>query len=145
MAVQGSPDLTARREAIVRAHIEAENRHDAAATAATFDQPRYDVVPLGAIADGSQAVTELLDGLFAGFPDFHVELLALHHSDTVVAVEVRLTGTHRGPWAGLAATGLPIDIRTAAFFEFDGERLLCERVYFDFATLVRQLGGPSQP
>jgi steroid delta-isomerase-like uncharacterized protein len=130
-----------RREAIVRGHIDAENRHDAAATTATFHRPRYDVVPFGAISDGSQAVTDLLSGLFEGFPDFHVELLALHHSDTVVAIEVRLTGTHRGQWAGLAPTGKPIDIRTAAFFEFEDDRLLCERVYFDFATLLRQVGA----
>jgi len=28
----------------------------------------------------------------------------------------------------------------ATLFEFDEDRLLCERVYFDFATVLRQLG-----
>jgi hypothetical protein len=27
----------------------------------------------------------------------------------------------------------------AAFFLFDGEQLVCERVYFDSATILRQL------
>jgi hypothetical protein len=28
-----------------------------------------------------------------------------------------------------------------AFFLFDGENLVCERVYFDSATILRQLTG----
>jgi len=33
-----------------------------------------------------------------------------------------------------------MDIRVACIFEFDDDRLMCEKVYFDFATLLRQLG-----
>jgi limonene-1,2-epoxide hydrolase len=32
-----------------------------------------------------------------------------------------------------------MDIPVACIFEFDGDRLLCEKVYFDMATLVNQL------
>ena len=28
----------------------------------------------------------------------------------------------------------------AAFFLFDGDRIVCERVYYDLATMMRQLG-----
>lgn len=134
-------DLRARREAIVRAHAEAENRQDVEATLRTFHEPRYEVVPLGAPTDGAGDVRDLLTGLFAGFPDFRAEIERLHHGDNAVTAEVRMRGTHRGPWAGIPATGRRIDVPTLCLFLFDHDRLTCEKVYFDMATLMRQLGA----
>jgi len=134
-------DLRTRREAIVRAHADAENRHDVEATLRTFHKPRYEVVPMGDPIDGASAVRDLLGALLAGFPDFRAEITSLHHSETVVAAEIRMTGTHRGPWAGIPATGNRIDVPALCLFVFDGDRLVCEKVYFDMATLLRQLGA----
>jgi steroid delta-isomerase-like uncharacterized protein len=134
------PSLRGRREAVVNQHVAAENAHDPAATLATFKRPRYDVVPLGFVSDGAAAVEELLTGLMAGFPDFHAEVLTLHHADTAVIAEVRMTGTQKGPWAGIPPTGKGMDVRLACIFEFEDDGLICEKVYFDFATLLRQLG-----
>jgi hypothetical protein len=33
----------------------------------------------------------------------------------------------------------------AAFFLFDGDRITCERVYFDQTTILRQLGIAHDP
>jgi steroid delta-isomerase-like uncharacterized protein len=134
-------DLRVRRAAVIREHVEAENRQDPDGVVASFHRPRYDVVPLRYPNDGAAAVHELLAGLFAGFPDFHVEPGPLFHADDAVFVEVRMTGTHRGEWAGVAPTGRAMDIRAGCLFEFEGDRLVCERVYFDSATLLRQLGA----
>ncbi len=134
-------DLRARREALIRAHTEAENRHDVEATLETFRNPRFEVVPLGEPIDGAATVRDLLKGLFDGFPDFRAEIDRLHHSDNAVAVELRMTGTHRGPWAGIPPTGRKIDVPALSLFKFDGDQLDCEKVYFDMATLMRQLGA----
>ncbi|HEY7609917.1 MAG TPA: ester cyclase [Alphaproteobacteria bacterium] len=134
-------ELRARREALIRAHADAENRHDVEATLETFHRPRYEVVPLGEPIDGAANVRDLLKGLLEGFPDFRAEIDRLHHSDSVVAVELRITGTHRGPWASIPPTGRRIDVPALSLFKFDGDRLECEKVYFDMATLMRQLGA----
>lgn len=136
-----APGLRARREAVVRAHADAENRHDVEATLRTFHKPRYEVVPMGGPIDGADAVRALLGGLLAGFPDFHAEIETVHHADSAVVAEIRMTGTHRGPWAGVPASGKRIDVPSACVFVFDEDRLLCERVYFDMATLLRQIGA----
>jgi steroid delta-isomerase-like uncharacterized protein len=128
------------REAIVRAHIDAECNHDIAATLATFSEANYDVVPLGAPTDGATAVDELLQGLFGAFPDFDVDVLSLHHGDDIVFVDLTMRGTHLGPWAGIPGTGRPIQVRCGCVFHFDGDRLVKETVYFDHATLLAQLG-----
>lgn len=137
--------LRDRREALVNEHVAAENRHDVEATVATFDHPRYEVMPLGEPSDGADAVRELLQGLMDGFPDFNADIQRMHHADDAVICEVRMTGTHHGPWAGIPATGRQVDLSLACIFDFEEDRLVCEKVFFDFATLLRQLGALPEP
>lgn len=134
--------LRTRRAEIVNRHVQAENDHDPAGVVATFADPRYDVDPLGPAGQvsGGDGVKELWEGLIAGFPDIHITPGPLMHADEAVFVEVRMTGTQLGDWGGIPATGKAIDIRVACLFDFEGDRLVCERIYFDFATVLRQLG-----
>ena len=130
-----------RREAIVREHIDAENAHDVPRAIATFHRPRYEVAPFGSPNEGAESVHQLLAGMFAAFPDFHVAVLRVHHAEEAVVVEFVVTGTHGGPFAGLDATGRRIEVPLVGIFEFEEDRLMCEKVYFDMATLMRQLQG----
>jgi predicted ester cyclase len=142
MTTTSTPSLRAHREAVVNAHIEAEAvTHDVAAAMATFHHPRYEVPAVGAIADGPEAVQGLLSHLLGAFPDFWLRQLALYHADDAVIVEVQFGGTHRGVWAGIAPTGNPMEVQSALIFVFEGENLVCEKVYFDHATILRQLGA----
>lgn len=131
--------LRQKRNSVVFQHVDAENRHDVDASIATFHSPRYQVFPMGIIHDGKQAVGELLSGMFKGFPDFTVDIVKTHLSDDAVILEVRMKGTHLGDWAGLKSTGRLMDIPVACIFEFEDERLVCEKVYFDMTTLMNQL------
>src|SRR5215472_10886490 len=138
--VLGSSELASKREAIVRAHIDAENQHDPAGVVATFHHPKYEVMPMGATLDGPQAVSEFLSGVFHGFPDFTAQAPSLMHAENGIIVEGRFTGTHKLEWSGIPPTGRSVDVPFCAIFVFDKELLLSERLYFDFATLLRQLG-----
>jgi steroid delta-isomerase-like uncharacterized protein len=138
-----SDELRAKREAIVREHMASENVHDFATTMATFDHPRYEIVATGDVYDGEAAVDAYFRETRAAFPDQRNEPIALHHADDAVIAEFDLKGTHRGPLRGLPPTGREFTCRCAAFFLFDEDRLICERVYFDTATILRQLGGES--
>jgi hypothetical protein len=60
-------------------------------------------------------------------------------------VEFDLLGTHDGTFRGLPPTGRTFRCRMVAIFEFEGEGLVCERVYFDSATILRQLGIAHDP
>ena len=143
MATASVQDMRVRREAVVNAHIEAEAvKHDVAAAIATFHHPRYEVPAVGAIADGEEAVHGLLTNLLGAFPDLWLEKSALYHADEAVIVECRFGGTHRGTWAGIAPSGRRIEAQSALIFVFDGDKLVCEKVYFDHATLLRQIGSP---
>jgi steroid delta-isomerase-like uncharacterized protein len=137
-AVDNITSLRQRREAIVRQHAEAENRHDVEATIATFHRPRYEFN--GETSDGAEAVRELLQGFMNGLPDFHADIGKMRHADDAVFGETIITGTHDGECAGIPPTGRRIEVPVAAIFEFDEDRLLCEKVYLDFATVLTQIG-----
>jgi steroid delta-isomerase-like uncharacterized protein len=134
------PDLRRRREAIVREHMESENRHEFDVTMRTFDRPRYEIIPTGEVYDGEEAVQGYFKASRDAFPDQRNELIAMHHADDAVIAEFDLKGTHRGELRGIPATGKQFTCRCAAFFLFEEDRLVCERVYFDSLTILRQLG-----
>ena len=128
------------REAIVREHMESENRHEFDVTMGTFEHPRYEIIPTGEIHDGAEAVDNYFKETRAAFPDQRNELIAMHHADDAVLVEFWLRGTHEGELRGIPPTHKPFECRCLAIFEFEGEGLVCERVYFDTATILGQLG-----
>jgi steroid delta-isomerase-like uncharacterized protein len=133
--------LRERREAVVRRHMESENVHDFDATIDTFVHPRYELVATGQVHDGEAEVRQYFRDTRAAFPDQRNELIALHHADDAVIAEFWLLGTHRGELLGVKPTGKAFRCRMAAFFLFEGDGLVCERVYFDSATILRQLVG----
>jgi steroid delta-isomerase-like uncharacterized protein len=134
-------ELRATRERIVLEHMESENRHEFDVTMGTFHHPRYEIVPTGDVYDGEQEVAAYFAESRAAFPDQRNELIELHHADDAVIVEFWLRGTHQGSLRGMPPTGRAFECRTTAFFIFEDDRLLCERVYFDTATIFRQLAG----
>jgi Predicted ester cyclase len=140
-----NPLLRRKREEIVREHMDSENRHEFDATLETFDHPRYELIPTGEVHDGPEEVMDYFEETRRAFPDQRNELLALHHADDAVLVEAVIRGTHKGPLRSLPPTGREWELPILAIFMFDGDKLTCERVYFDQTTVLRQLGIARDP
>jgi steroid delta-isomerase-like uncharacterized protein len=134
-----------KREAIVREHMDSENRHEFDVTLETFDHPRYELIATGEVHDGPEEVAEYFEETRRAFPDQRNELVALHHADDAVLVEAIIRGTHNGPLRSLPPTGREFELRILAMFMFEEDRLLCERVYFDQLTVLGQLGIARDP
>jgi steroid delta-isomerase-like uncharacterized protein len=134
-----------KREEIVREHMDSENRHEFDATLDTFAHPRYELIATGEVYDGTDEVQGYYDQTRRAFPDQRNELLALHHADDAVLVEAVVRGTHKGPLRSLPPTGREFELPILAIFEFDQDKLVCERVYFDQTTVLRQLGIARDP
>ncbi len=132
--------LRDRREAVVREHMESENRHEFEVTLRTFEHPRYELIATGEVYDGEAEVAAYYAASRAAFPDQRNEVRAMYHADDAVIVEFDLLGTHKGPLRGVPPTGREFRCPMVALFLFGGERIVCERVYFDSATILRQLG-----
>ena len=132
------------REALVREHFESETAQDFEVTLATFDHPRYEIIPTSQVFDGADAVREYYTATRTAFPDQRHANVRLHHTDDAVIAEFDLLGTHLGPLYGVPPTGKSFVCPVVAFFVFDGEHITCERIYFDVLTIMTQL-GVAQP
>ena len=135
-------DYRARTLEVNDATYAAWNAHDADAVAAVFAEDAV-VREAGTDAEtrGRAAVRERALMLFAAFPDFRLERVALvidgeHHADRWV-----MTGTHRGDLFGIAPTGRSVRIEGATFTLLGSDGLVVEDVHFsNTASLLAQLG-----
>ena len=141
--MEATSTLRDRREAVVREHMESENQHRFDVSLGTFDHPRYELVATGEVFDGAEEVTEYYRRSREAFPDQRNENTVLHHADDAVIVEFDLLGTHEGELRGIAPTGRSFRCRMCALFLFEEgtDRISCERIYFDQATIAQQLIG----
>jgi len=139
------PDaLRAERERVVRLHMEAENVHDFDTVIDTFSHPRYELIAADRVHDGESAVRDYFAETRGAFPDQRNELISLRHAEDAVIVEFWLLGTHEGPLGRIEPTGREFKCRMTAFFIFEGAKIVCERVYYDSATILRQITLPGE-
>ena len=132
----------AQRETLAQ-HLAAEARHDPAASAATYvDDCYYESAPLGIRFTGRAAIEMQYAGGMLAMPDG----VATHEGEITEGNLVAAWGTFRatmsGPFLGLPPTGREITLPFSAIWEFEGDQMKGERVYFDLATLCDQAGLP---
>ena len=119
--------------ALVEEHIGRENAHDLAGIMATFGQQAwYDDEPWGEHHEGREAVHDYYEDLLTSLPDLHIDIAHCLAAEEGVALEVRISGTHLGPWRGLPPTGRRVSFPLCGLFTFDQDgRLAGERIYYD--------------
>jgi steroid delta-isomerase-like uncharacterized protein len=142
-----SPERTAARIALVDEHIAHENRHDLESIVGTFGQAAtYEDRAWSSDYHGHAEVRGFYRGLLEGLPDVQIDVQHRHAAGDAVVVEVLIQGTHLGPWRGLPATGRRVVVPLCAIFTFDeADRLAGERIYYDRATVLAQLGVLHEP
>jgi steroid delta-isomerase-like uncharacterized protein len=140
-----------RRDAMVReikSHLEAESTQNLSALLAGMTEDCYNLVLCdpSPLYRGPDAVARRYRGLWAALPDLQVRLRRIVAIEGDLAVtEHTLSGTHSGPLFGIAPTGRLVQVETVVIWEFAGERIRGEAVYFDLATMLRQVGALTLP
>jgi steroid delta-isomerase-like uncharacterized protein len=129
---------------LVDEHIRAENDHDLDAIMATFGQnAKFD---LNGTALNDRESIRGMYGMFGfggqgSFSDLKAEAWHVHVGETSIIVELLLSGKHTAEFQGIPATNRGFSIPACAIFDFDDEGTLAgERVYFDGASMLQQLG-----
>jgi predicted ester cyclase len=121
-------------------HSIAEERRDIDGLIATL-APHcvYELVPTGQRWVGHEGARAFYRELFGAFPDNAFALTEIVVGPQGVFEVAMLTGTNQGPWAGAAASGLPIRLEVLIHFPWDPgtERFSGERIWFDRGNLVR--------
>ena len=140
-------DRSAARIAIVEQHIRFENEHDLEGVLSTFgDGARYDDEPWDEHYTGRDGVRRFYEQLMQALPDLHIETRHRYVAEDAVVVEVIIRGTHLGAWRELPATGRRIEFPLCGIYTFAADnRLAGEKIYYDRATVLRQIGVFHEP
>lgn len=135
------------RIALVERHIRLENQHDLEGVLSTFgDAAHYDDEPWDEHYDGRGGVRQFYTQLMKALPDLEIDVRKQHVADETILVEVIIRGTHLGAWKSLPATGRRVEVPLCGVYTFDSDdRLAGERIYYDRATVLRQLGVFHEP
>jgi steroid delta-isomerase-like uncharacterized protein len=142
------PNVTqSARIAMVDQHIRLENAHDLEGVLRTFGQTaRYDDEAWGEHYNGANGVRLFYEQLMKALPDLEIDVQHRHVTEEAIVLEVIIRGTHLGEWRGLPATGRRVEIPLCGVYTFDSEdRLAGEKIYYDRATVLRQLGVFHEP
>ena len=79
--------------------------------------------------------------LLAAFPDWRMTVEDLIAGGDKTVARVRVTGTHKGEFMGVQATGTHVDVQLIDIMRFDGAGLVCEHWgVADMLSLMQQLG-----
>jgi steroid delta-isomerase-like uncharacterized protein len=138
--------MTARLK-LVHEHVALENAHNLDGIMATFGkEARYDDEPWGSHYQGRGQVRAFYADLLRALPDVHIDIARQHLGDAAVILEVIIRGRHLGSWRGLPGTGRQVEFPLCGIFTFDDtNRLAGEKIYYDRATVLRQLGIFDEP
>lgn len=77
---------------------------------------------------------------YDAFPDLRIEIREVFGSGPLVAAEYDLLGTMRGQFLGHRPTGRAFRIKAVSIYEHDGTLFTKETVFYDSASLFRQIG-----
>ena len=112
--------------------------HDAGSYA---ENATFELAGPGVVFAGREAIGEALGMFYGGaFTDTEPRTRSfVIHGGTVV-LEFVFNGTHTGEFLGLPATNRRVSIPMLGIYTINGDSIQAARLYFDHATLMRQLG-----
>ena len=121
-------------------HVETWQAHDAALLASTHAPKSTVDSPSAGRHEGREQIEQAYGRWLAAFPDIELHIENLVADSNQAAVFVRVTGTHRGDFMGLRATGKKIEFRCVLLQQFEHGLITYERRVYDFSALMIQLG-----
>jgi steroid delta-isomerase-like uncharacterized protein len=94
---------------------------------------------------GKEGARQSIQRLLAAFPDLKAEILQVITSGNFVVSELRVTGTHKGNFAGIAPTNKTISVQGCNVIELRNGKAIKGSLYAENASLFQQLGVLSLP
>jgi len=122
-------------------HVAAEDRADLEGALATYAEDCfYEVVALGARAEGKDAVRAIYTGTMNGLPDSKFEIQSEACADDTLVAWGIFCATMTGPFLGQEPTNRRFELPMITINSFRDGLMAGERIYFDLATLCEQAG-----
>jgi steroid delta-isomerase-like uncharacterized protein len=137
-----TPEIYSRIRRLWLKHSIAEDRRDVDGLIATLTEDCvYEVMPTGQRWEGHAGARQFYLTFLTAFPDvtFNVKDLVIGPQGVIEVVD--MTGTHLGPWHGIAASGGRVAIQIIIHFPWDPRqrKFRGENVYYDSGAMQSQM------
>src|SRR5438270_5856699 len=132
---------TENNKAVVSKFVEEvinQNRMDRADDLVVEDFVELD--PLPGQLQGREGLKELVGTMRAAFPDIHWVVEEMVAEGDMVASRFTWTGTHRGEFLGVPATGRRVVVKGMVIDELAGGKMSKSRILMDSLGMMQQLG-----
>jgi len=101
--------------------------------------------PLPGQQQGREGLIEVIGQMRAAFPDMHWVLEEMIAESDKVASRFTWTGTHRGPFLGIPATGRSVTVKGVVIDRLVEGRMADSRILMDTLSMMQQLGVIPAP
>ena len=125
---------------VERVFLKGVNDHDEA----VFDEllaADYVNHDMPAPAPGAEGFKQVIAQFWAAFPDMTVILEETFADGDLVGTRGRFTGTHRGEFMGVPASGQPVDVKYIDLWRVRDGKLAENWVQLDMIGLMQQIGA----
>lgn len=140
-----APSIQARNKALVlRFEEEFKNK----ANLAIVDElmaPAYRAYGIGPVPLDRAGLRQLGKAVGAAFPDVHVTIDAVVVERDLVVTRCSVTGTHKGPFNGIPATGKRVKFAEMHMYRLDGGKIVEQWSSVDSLAILAQIGGLPPP
>ncbi len=139
MAATAAPPTDATNAELIRWAFDQLNRHDITPLKAFWDDTTLERFP-DRTCRGADEIAAYFEDVFAGVPDFRMEIRSLVAEGDDVFVQWHMTGTHGGALFGVLPTGKPLAVDGIDHFVVRDGRVISNFVVFDQLQYAQQLG-----
>jgi steroid delta-isomerase-like uncharacterized protein len=101
--------------------------------------------PLPGQQQGREGLKDVIRMMRAGFPDIHWETVETIASGDKVVSRFKWTGTHRGDFLGIPATGRSVNVPGVVIDRLEGGKMADSRILMDTMMMMQQLGVIPAP
>ena len=84
---------------------------------------------------------KIIARFFTTFPDFHVTVEDMVAEDDKVVMRSTRTGTHKGEYRGIAATGKRVTWTFISIYRIEGDKIVEEWDESDHLNMMQQMGA----
>ena len=119
-------------EVITQGKIEAAGEY--------FWEDMVEQVPMPGQGPGLSGLQDVIRAMRAGFPDIVFQILEQVTEGDKVASRFEWTGTHRGDFMGIPATGRPVRVWGMVMDRLENGRIKDTRIIMDSLGMMGQLG-----
>jgi steroid delta-isomerase-like uncharacterized protein len=145
VAAQEATPAAGMEAPIATAFAAAWNSHDADQLLALYtDDGVYEEIPSNTVAQGADEIRAFFEGTNALISDVVVTPVNSFQTEGWAVMEATYSGKYTGEMPGLApGEGQEFTVPFITLFELEGDKIRRNADYFDFASVIAQIGGPA--